>query len=80
MKEIKGKKSRDIYIYDEEKLTLTDKSGNTIKLQESLEGISDSILSNQVDWFFHKMYKEINEFKTLCQSLKQNNIEWCSLK
>lgn len=79
MKEIRGKKSRDLYIYDEDNLTLTDKNGNIIKLHESLEGISDSTLSTQVDWFFHKMYIEINEFKTLCESLKKENIDWGDL-
>ena len=76
MKEIRGKKSRDIYIYDEENLTLTDKQGNTIRLHESREGISDNNLRWSVDDLFHKFYIEINEFKGLCQALKRDKIEW----
>lgn len=81
MKAIRGKKSRDIYYYDENTLTLTDKEGNTIKLYESLDGIEEGILGREIDLLFHKFYLQSNEFKTLCSSLKQHSdIIWEELK
>ena len=80
MREIKGKKSRDIYIYDEQKLTLTDKIGTTIKLYESLDGISDSNIRSDIDDLFHEYYKKVNEFASWCRSLKRDCIEWEEFK
>lgn len=76
MKEIKGRKSRDIYIYDSEKMTLSDKEGNIIKLYESLDGLSDNNLTLIVDDLFHDFYLLQNQFKTLSKSYKELGIEW----
>ena len=76
MKEIKGRKSRDIYYYDDKAMTLTDKEGNVIKLYESLDGISDNNLSLHIDDLFHKLYLISNDFKTVCNIDKETGIEW----
>ena len=80
LKEIKGRKSRDIYFYDEENLTLTDKEGNIIKLYEPLEGLSDNNLTLIVDDLFHEFYILQNRFKYLCIEYKKLGIEWRDFK
>ena len=76
MKKIRGRKSRDIYIYDEEKLTLTDKEGNIIKLYESLDGLSDNNIVLLVDELFHEFYLLQNRFSLLSREYKNLGIEW----
>lgn len=80
MKEIRGRKSRDIYYYDEENMTVSDKEGNVIKLYESLDGISESNLQWYLDNLFHKFYLISNEFKEDCIFSKNDDIEWEVLK
>ena len=80
MKEIRGKKSRDIYYYDGEKMTVSDKEGNTFKLYEDLSGISDNNLRIYLDWLFHDFYKITNDFKDNCKRSKIDKIEWRELK
>ena len=45
MRVIQGKKGRDKYYYDPEKMTVSDKDGNVIHIRESLDGVDDSVLS-----------------------------------
>lgn len=71
MKEIRGRKSRDIYYYDEENMTVSDKEGNVIRLYESLDGLDISIISDFIDNMFKKLYIEQNEIKKLCRDLKE---------
>lgn len=71
MKEIRGRKSRDIYYYDDKAMTLTDKEGNVIRLYESLDGLDISIISDFIDNMFKKLYIEQNEIKKLCRDLKE---------
>lgn len=80
MRIIQGKKSRDVYYYDEENMTLSDKEGNIIKIYENLEGISDNNLRIYLDDLFHDFYKMINEFKIECQVDKVDKIEWSDFK
>lgn len=78
MRVIQGKKSRDRYFYDEEKMTVTDKEGNCIKLYESLDEISDNNLRIYLDDLFHKFYTISNEFTAICRwdKTQDNKIEW----
>lgn len=76
MKEIKGRKSRDIYIYDEAMMTLTDKEGNVIKVYETLDSLSDNNLTLIVDDLFHDFYLLQNNFKVLSKEYKRLGIEW----
>lgn len=68
---IQGRKSRDKYYYDEEKLTITDKEGNCIKLYESLEGVNLEILTTFIEGMFQKLYVEQNELKKLTRDMKR---------
>lgn len=77
---IQGRKSRDKYYYDEEKLTITDKEGNCIKLYESLEGIPLQNLQFYLDSLFAKFYKLSNEFKMECIADKRDGIIWEDFK
>ena len=61
MIKIQGKKSRDIYFYDEKEMTVSDKEGNKIKLYYPLDTELD--LSWELDYFFHQFYKLQNELK-----------------
>ena len=74
MKIIQGKKSRDKYYYDSENMTISDKVGNTIKLFEILDGLSDNNLSILADELFHDIYNSSNCFKERCKYIKDNNL------
>lgn len=76
IKEIYGYKKRDIFYYDTDKLTLTDKEGNLIKLYESLEGISENNIRDTVYNLFHDLYKLQNLCKDRCKEMKKSGIEW----
>lgn len=76
MKIIHGKKSRNIYYYDEDNMILEDKAGNRIKLYEPLSDISDNNLRLYLDEFFSEFYKLTNGFKEICKADKINKIEW----
>lgn len=76
MREIHGKKGRDVYLYDEKNLTVTDKEGNVLKLYESLEGLPESNISWYVDDLFHELYKRQNEIALMCRCDKETGIEW----
>jgi hypothetical protein len=76
MIEIRGKKGRDIYYYDEGKLTVMDKAGNCIKLYASLNVLSYNNKSIIIDELFHKLYIIQNEASKLCAVTKEKNIEW----
>lgn len=80
MRVIQGKKSRDKYFYDEEKMTVSDKEGNTIKLYVDFNDISESDLVWFLDSMFHKFYKLTNEFKDDCLYSKNSDIEWREFK
>lgn len=77
MIEIKGKKGRDIYYYDEKTLFITDKEGNKIKLYESLDSLSDGsriVVFEYIDSMFKKLYVEQNEIKKLSKFLKEKKL------
>lgn len=75
MREIHGKKGRDVYLYDEKNLTVTDKEGNVLKLYESLEGLPESNVSWYVDDLFHELYGRQNEVALMCRCDKETGIE-----
>lgn len=80
MVKINGKKSRDVYFYDEEAMTVSDKEGNIIKLYESLDGISENNLRWYLDNLFHDFYKLSNDFKLYCQIGKNDDTIWEEFK
>lgn len=71
---IQGRKSRDKFIYDTEKMTITDKIGNTIRIFEPLEGLSETTQRIYVCRLFKNIYNEVNEFKDICEGYKINNL------
>ena len=75
--DFRGKKGRDRYHYDEETHIVTDKEGNSIKLYEDLEGLTDGSKKVVLEWIdltFKKLYVEQNEVKKLTQYLKENKM------
>ena len=80
MREIRGKKSRDIYFYDEDNMTVSDKEGNTFKLYADFKDISDSNLQWYLDILFHKFYIISNEFKDNCIVSKNDDTVWVEFK
>lgn len=76
MIKIMGESSRDIFYYDEENMTISDKEGNVIKLYEPLDGVIESNLSFYLSHMFHKIYLAQNEFKVLCRNDKRDGFIW----
>ena len=72
MRVIQGKKGRDKYYYDSEKMTVSDKDGNVIHIRESLDGVDDSVLSWELDLRFHLLYKSINEMDSVISAFKRD--------
>lgn len=75
---IKGSKSRDVYTFDTEKMIVSDKIGNTIRIFENIDNISDNNLRIYADSLFHDFYKIANEFKHICEydNKQGNSIQW----
>lgn len=73
MKIYKGAKGRDIYTYDSDTNTVTDKVGNRINMIEPLEGCDEEAVSNMLDLMFKELYKRQNDIaltvKFLCEVL-----------
>lgn len=77
---IQGRKQRDRYYYNNENMTISDKEGNTLKLYESLDGMTKTILRDTVDNMFHKYYRISNIFKEECKAIKESDIDWEAFK
>lgn len=77
---IQGRKKRDIYYYDEEKLFIEDKIGNRIKLFEPLDNIPESNLILYLNSLFSQFYRLSNEFKSECIADKRDKIIWEEFK
>lgn len=71
---IQCRHSRDRFEYDDELLTITDKIGNTIKLFEPLEGLSDVTKRIYIERLFKNIYVQVNEFKDICQEYKEKGL------
>lgn len=70
MKIYKGAKGRDIYTYDSDTNTVTDKVGNRINMIEPLDGVNDAIVAEFLDLMFKQLYKNQNDLADLCRDLK----------
>ena len=71
---IQGRKSRDKFIYDDEAMTITDKIGITVKVFEPLENLSEVTKRVYVTRMFNNIYKQIDEFKIICQEYKERGL------
>lgn len=78
MRVIQGKKGRDKYYYDSEKMTVSDKDGNVIHIREGLDGVDDSVLSWELDSLFHQLYRDINEAQALFSNAKKSGMRFVS--
>lgn len=70
MKIYKGAKGRDIYTYDSDTNTVTDKVGNRINMIEPLDDVNDAIVAEFLDLMFKQLYKNQNDLADLCRDLK----------
>lgn len=73
---IQGRKKRDVYYYDTEKLTITDKEGNVIKIYVCLSDVSEHNRSLFVDNLFHDFYNIQNNFKDVINVVKTLPGDW----
>lgn len=70
MKIYRGEKGRDIYTYDSDTNTVTDKVGNRINMIEPLDDVNDAIVAEFLDLMFKQLYKNQNDLADLCRDLK----------
>lgn len=72
MKIYKGAKGRDIYTYDSDTNTVTDKVGNRINMIEPLKETDDEeAVSNMLDLMFKELYKRQNDIALTVKFLRE---------
>ena len=66
----------DLYYYDTLQRTVTDKRGNTILIQEDLEGVKTQNLALYLQELFESFYEIQEKFNRDCRYDKEEDILW----
>lgn len=75
LKKIQGKEG-DSYYYDVNKKTISDVKGNTIIIQETLEGVKIQNLVLYLEELFEGFYEIQEKFNRDCRFDKEDDILW----
>lgn len=65
-----------VYYYDANKQTVADRKGNTIKIQETLEGVKTQNLALYLQELFEGFYEIQQKFNRDCRFDKEDDILW----
>lgn len=75
MRQIRGNDGV-LYYYDKNKKTVSDMKGNTIIIQEDLEGVKEQNLSLYLQELFEDFYEIQEKFNRDCKYDKEDDIMW----
>ena len=74
---IQGRKKRDVYYFNYEDNSVSDKVGNTLYLRENPDGVDNNLLQDYMDELFHDVYKRTNMLSEGFNALrKMEGIKW----
>ncbi len=74
---IQGKKKRDVYFFNYEDNTVSDKIGNTLVLRETPDGVNELTLEDALDHVFHTLYELTNGTdRSFRADRNMGDIEW----
>ncbi len=81
IRKIQGRKGRDVYYFNYDDNSVTDKIGNRIQLRESIDGVHDITLTDALDILFHNLYVNSNSVdNSFIADRKMGDIEWVRMK
>ena len=81
IRKIQGRKGRDVYYFNCEDNSVTDKIGNRIQLREGIEGVHEITLTDAMDILFHNLYRASNSANdSFIADRKMGDIKWIRMK
>ena len=81
IRKIQGRKGRDVYYFNCDDNSVTDKVGNRLYIHGSIEGVQELIVQDYMDDLFHTTYEMENMVRNGLEGLRtMGDIKWVKME